>query len=493
MREDGLHIAIDLGAGGGRVFLVGFGEHELLFDEVRRFRYPPVESAGHLRWDFPRIFDEIKSGLRAANEHARQRGRYVEGIGVDGWGVDYGLIDDGGRLVELPICYRDARTRGVMDEVFARVPRAEIFARTGTQFLQFNTLFQLCAHVRAGMSERARKLLLIPDLVNFFLTGRAQSEWTNATTTQLVNAHTRAWDWELIDRLNLPGYLLAGIVSAGTEVGELKRELVGELGCAGARVIAPATHDTGSAVAGAPLEDGWAYVSSGTWSLVGVELDQPLISDDAARANVTNEGGAFGTVRFLKNVMGLWILERCRAEWGIQDYNALLREVAAASGQRALIFPDDERFLNPPSMLEAIGAQMQETGQRTPSEPAHVARTVLDSLALRYASILRRIERLTGRKVWGVRIIGGGSLNDYLNQATADATQLPVIAGPVEATAVGNAAVQAISVGRFASLADARRYVAQRCQAKEFVPRPSKDWDELRCLYAEIEARYEDV
>ncbi|CDM64175.1 rhamnulokinase [Pyrinomonas methylaliphatogenes] len=489
MGEDALHIAVDLGAGSGRVFLVRFGEEELRLDEVRRFHYPPVESEGHLRWDLLRIFDEIKAGIHAAASRARHSHRPISSIGVDSWGVDYGLVDADGQLVELPVCYRDARTRGVMEEVFAQVPRAEIFARTGIQFLPFNTLFQLYAHAREGLPKGARKLLLIPDLINLFLTGRAASEWTNATTTQLVNARTRAWDRELAERLDLPVQLLAEIVPAGTDLGRLKKGLADELGCGDVRIVAPATHDTGSAVVGTPLEEGWAYISSGTWSLVGVELDQPLINDDVARCNLTNEGGAFGTVRFLKNVMGLWIFERCRAEWGGGDYGALLREVSEIDEPVPLIFPDDGRFLNPPSMLEAIRAQLEETGQRAASEPAVVAKTVLDSLALRYASVLRVIERLTGRRISGVRIVGGGSRNDYLNQATANATGLPIIAGPVEATVIGNAAVQAIFAGRFPSLAEARRHVARHCEAREFAPR--EGWDEARRLYAEVEARYE--
>jgi rhamnulokinase len=491
---DPLYIAIDLGAGSGRVFLAGLDESELLLQQIRRFHYPPSRSAGHLRWDLERILAEIEQGLREAAARARELGREIQSIGVDSWGVDYGLIDTEGHLVELPVCYRDERTHGVMEEVFARVPREEIFRRTGIQVLQFNTLFQLYAHAGEGIPVNAQRLLLMPDLINFFLTGRRVSECTNASTTQMLNARTREWDGELLAALSLPRQLLPEIVSSGAEVGPLRPELADELGMSAARVVAPATHDTGSAVAGAPIETGLAYISSGTWSLVGVERDEVLINDDVARHNFTNEGGAFGTIRFLKNVIGLWILEGCRKEWqqrGVAvDYDVLLRDVAAIGNPGALIFPDDERFLNPPSMLEAIAMQLNETDQTTPSEPAAIARVILDSLAIRYASVLRTIESLTNQAIKGVRIIGGGSQNAYLNQATANATGWPVLAGPVEATVIGNVVVQAIANGRFSSLADAREYVARRMPSQEFMPRASIACDDATRRYTEIEARY---
>src|SRR5947207_3335344 len=329
---DPLFIAVDLGAGSGRVFLAGLDESGLLLQQIRRFQYPPFISDGHLRWDIPKIFVDIKEGLREAAARAQQLGREIQSIGVDSWGVDYGLIDARGELVELPVCYRDERTQSVMEEVFVRWPRAGMFRRTGIQFLQFNTLFQLYAHEREGIPANAHKLLLIPDLINCFLTGKYVSEYTNASTTQMLNAQTKDWDGELLDYLSLPKHLLPEIVPAGSEVGSLRAELADELGIDAVRVVAPATHDTGSAVAGAPIEPGCAYISSGTWSLVGVERDEVLINDDLARHNFTNEGGAFGTIRFLKNVMGLWILEGCRKEWqqsGVAgDYDGLLRAAA---------------------------------------------------------------------------------------------------------------------------------------------------------------------
>lgn len=456
----------------------------MLLEEVRRFHYPPAATAGHLRWNVDRIFGEIKQGLRTAAARAHELGRKIQSVGVDSWAVDYGLIDDRGDLVEWPICYRDERTQGAMDEVFAHVLREEIFERTGIQFMPFNTLFQLFAHQREGVPATARKLLLIPDLITFWLTGECVAEYTNATTTQMVNAQTGKFDHDLLDRLGLPTTLLPEIVPAGTTIGPIRADLGID-----APVVVPATHDTGSAIAGAPLREGWAYISSGTWSLVGVERDAVLINGEVARYNFTNEGGAFGTIRFLKNVMGLWILESCRKEWRV-DYDALLAEVATIKVYPALIFPDDPRFFNPPNMLDAIATQLGETDQEMPDSAAGVAKVILDSLAFRYASVLRTIEALTNRRIEGVQIIGGGSQNNYLNQATANAIQLQVSAGPVEATVIGNVLVQSIAAGRFASLMAARQYVAQHVQMQDFAPQGSVGFEDAARRYLALEARY---
>jgi rhamnulokinase len=489
-----LQIAVDLGAGSGRVFLGGVAPGELLLEEVRRFHYPAAPSAGHLRWNLPQILREIVAGLREAGARARDRGRPVRSIGVDGWGVDYGLLDAEGQLVEAPVCYRDKRTRGVPEEVFSRVPRDEVFARTGIQFLEFNTLYQLKAQTDAGLPASARRLLLIPDLVHFFLSGRAATEYTNATTTQMLNASTGRWDLPLLERLALPPHLLTEIVPAGTDLGPLGAQVAAETGLPGVRVVAPATHDTGSAVVGAPLEEGWAYISSGTWSLAGVERASPLLGADVARHNFSNEGGAFGTIRFLKNVMGLWILESCRQEWQREGrdvtYESLLREVEALADSPAMIFPDDPRLFRPDSMLDAVDAQLAETGQPKTKSPPAVAKAILDSLALRYASVLRAAQALHGQPLRGVQIVGGGSLNRYLNQATATATGLPVRAGPAEATVTGNILVQAIAHGRFESLAEARRHTARNLVLAEFEPRPSPASSEAARRYAALEERF---
>jgi rhamnulokinase len=493
--DDSLYIAVDLGAGSGRVFLAGVAPGELLLEEVRRFKYPPVREDGHLRWNLREIFVEIKAGLCEAGERACELGRDVCSIGVDSWAVDYGLVDAEGKLLENPVCYRDERTRGEMARVFARVPREEIFARTGIQFLDFNTLFQLHAHVCSGIPVAATRLLLIPDLINFFLTDRAVCEYTNATTTQMMGARSGGWEGELLEQLGLPAHLLAEIFTTGAYLGPLKDALADELRLEGVRVVAPATHDTASAVAGVPLKEDWAYISSGTWSLVGVERAAPLVNAEVARQNFTNEGGAFGTVRFLKNVMGLWVFESCRAEWEARgldvDYETLLSRVEMIEGSPGLIFPDDTRLFNPPRMSEAVSRQLAETGQRVSvDDPPTLTKVILDSLAFRYASVVRTIESLTNARVEGVHIVGGGSRNDYLNQATANASGLTVLAGPLEATVTGNVLVQAVAAGRFASLAKARRHVAENVSLRKFTPQRSHALTESARRYATVEARY---
>jgi rhamnulokinase len=487
-----LYIAVDLGAGSGRVFLVGVDIGNLLFEEVRRFQYPPRDIAGHLRWDFSHILENVIHGFSAAADRARELGRPVCSIGVDSWGVDYGLLDSEGRLLADPVCYRDNRTTGMMERVFDLIPRSQIFEKTGIQFLNFNTLFQLCAE--GEFLTNASRFLLLPDLINFFLTGTAFTEYTNATTTQMVNAAHGDWDRELIHRAGLQFDILPKIIPAGTAVGRLKADVAADTKLADAIVIAPATHDTASAVIAAPISDEWAYISSGTWSLVGVELDRPIINDAVAAQNFTNEGGAYGTVRFLKNVMGLWILERCRREWRatgtVLDYDELLREVNKIDGFPGFIFPDDTRFLNPASMTTAICEQLKETGQTAANDPLVITKVILDSLAFRYASVLQTTENLTSRKLRGIQVIGGGSRNHYLNQITANASRLKVRAGLTEATVMGNVLVQAISAGRFASLADARDYVSEHFDFEEFQPKTSAAFDDARRRYAAVESRF---
>lgn len=487
-----LYIAVDLGAGSGRVFLAGVDPHELLLEEIHRFHYPAVEENGHLRWNFAHIFEDIKVGLRAAGSRAGELERPVKSIGVDSWGVDYGLLDPNGELIANPVCYRDNRTKDAMESVFAAVPRSEIFEKTGIQFLNFNTLFQLCSEDEN--IEKAEKLLLLPDLINFFLTGKAAAEYTNATTTQMVNAAAGSWDLELLGQLKLPTHLLPEIIPAGTDLGELKPEISNELQLDDVSVIVPATHDTASAVVGAPLSKNWAYISSGTWSLIGIETGEVLINADVERQNFTNEGGAYGTHRFLKNVMGLWIFESCRKEWKARgndvEYDTILREVEATNKFRAFIFPDDERFTSPPSMLGAIARQLRETEQEFDDEPAAISKIIFDSLAFRYASVLRTIGSLTRRRLEGIQILGGGGRNRYLNQMTANASGLNVLAGLTEATVVGNILVQAISTGQFASLAEARRHVKENFAFEEFSPRQAAKIDEAARRYEEIENRF---
>jgi rhamnulokinase len=490
--SSGLHLAIDLGAGGGRAILGRVGASALSLEDVHRFHYSPRPVDGHLRWDFPLLSQGILEGIRRAQWRATELGLCIDSVGVDSWGVDYGLVDGEGRLIEDPVAYRDERTRGVMDAVCDIVPRREIFVRTGIQFLPFNTLYQLFAHARQGLPPDSR-LLLIPDLCHHMLSGSLVTERTNASTTQMLRlGHDGLWDEDLLERLGLPLALMPAVVPAGTELGSLLPRHRGDLGVGPVRVIAPATHDTASAVAGTPLEPGWAYISSGTWALMGVETRAPLLGEDAARENFTNEAGAFGTTRFLKNVMGLWILEECRREWaaggGGPDRSALLESVAAARGFPGFIFPDAPRFFSPASMTAAVNASLVETGQAVPCEPALVAKVILDSLALRFASVLRQIEALTGHPVPGIHVVGGGARNAYLNQAVADATNRPVVAGPVEATATGNVLVQAIACGALASLAEGRDLVRRTFQPRWFRPQRPEVWADAATRYLEIES-----
>jgi rhamnulokinase len=488
------HLAIDLGAGSGRAMLGRLAAEGLMLEEVHRFQYPPDSSAGHLRWGFARILDGLKAGLGEAQRVAASRGGTVETVGVDSWGVDYGLLDAGGRLLEDPVCYRDGWTDGEMERVLRKVPREEIFQRTGIQFMNLNTLFQLHAHVREGLPPGARRLLMIPDLCHHALCGSTKGEYTDASTTQLLDVRTRGWADDLFSRLGLPRELMPALVVPGTDLGELKPTLQKELGLGPIRVLAPATHDTASAVAGTPLAPGWAYISSGTWSLVGVERETPLVNAAAAEANFTNEGGAFGTIRFLKNLMGLWIVESCRKEWldhGVAaGYEDLLRAVSGIEDVPGLIYPDHPRFFNPESMVAEVQGALAESHQELTEEPARLTKIVLDSLAFRYASVVRTIERLTGDSVPGIHIVGGGCRNDYLNQATADAAGRPVLAGPAEATATGNLLVQAIASGQLPSLAEARDLVAQAVKPRRFEPRDRRGWSEAASRYREIEERY---
>src|SRR5215218_5689909 len=486
------HLAIDLGAASGRAVLGSLGANGLELHEVRRFTYAPRRVGEHLRWDAARLFEGVRAALGLTRATAADMEVDVISAGVDSWGVDYGLVDGRGQLLEDPVCYRDDRTSdAVLAGVFASVPREELFARTGIQILPFNTAFQLAAHVREGVPPEAAHLLLIPDLCHHLLCGSLVTEFTNASTTGLLAAGTGTWDEELFVRLGLPRPLMPDIVRAGAHLGNLRTGLHRQSGLDSIPIIAPATHDTASAVVGTPLEPGGAYISSGTWSLVGVERTTPLLDDAAARANFTNEVGAFGTVRFLKNVMGLWILESCRREWEREgrgrDYGELIAGAAALDDFAGFVYPDDPRFLNPHSMLDAVRSLLTETGQVAPEDPVQLARVILDSLALRYASVIDTIEALSGSPVTTIHIVGGGALNAYLNQATANATGRAVLAGPAEATAGGNVMVQSIACGEAASLAAARAVLARGVRAIRHEPQARDQWARARERYGAVE------
>jgi rhamnulokinase len=473
--------AVDLGAESGRVMLARYDGRRLSLDEVHRFPNRPVMVRGHRLWNVLGLWDEMLSGLRKA----RQMSGKLDSIGVDTWGVDYGLVNSQGLLCALPFHYRDHRTGGVMEQIIARVPRETIYARTGIQFLPINTLFQLYAHQRQqpGELRDAQRLLLIPDLLHSWLSGEMVSERTNATTTQCWDPVAGRWATDLLDDLEIPTTILPLVVEPGTILGEVLPEWRGDLGAA--RVIAPATHDTGSAIAAAPVAQraGWAYISSGTWSLVGAEFPQPLLSADALAGNWTNEGGVFGTTRFLKNVMGLWLLQECQRAWAreqhAQDYDSLLAESDNVPAFSALIDPDDPHFLAPEHMPHAINDYLQQHGQPSLQTPAAFARCIMESLVLRYCEVLRQLERMTGITISGVHVLGGGSRNTRLNQWLADAYGISVLAGPTEATALGNTLMQLVGLGELHTLTEIRA-VAQRVPTQVFEPQAGKRvlWDD---------------
>ena len=467
------YAAVDLGAGSGRVIVgrVAGGRFEL--EEVQRFTHELRRVDGHERWSLARICAEVERGLAAA---ARSAGEALVSVGVDGWGVDHAFLDGRGDVLADPIGYRDARTDGQLAELLRLVPREELHARTGIQCMPINTSVQLFAQVRAGeWPAAARRLLMIPDLVHRHLCGSEVGEITNASTTQLLDAKTRTWDRELCAKLGIPGEVLPPLVQAGTVLGTLRPELARRLGLAETvRVVAPGTHDTASAVAGTPLEPGWAYLSSGTWSLVGLETREPVLGARAAAANVTNEAGVYGTNRLLKNVMGLWLLESCRRAWSARGavlaHDELQRALAGRAPLAQRLDVDDARFLNPPDMPAAIAEHLHATGQAPLTTELELSRLVLESLARRYAEVLALLAELTGTRPRGLHIVGGGSQNEFLNHRTAAATGLPVRAGPVEATALGNLAVQAITDGAFPDLTTARAALAQSFTARTFSP-----------------------
>ena len=474
-------LAFDFGAESGRAILGHFDGDRLSLEEVHRFPNVPLRQPDGLHWNVDDLFTQIKVGLAACR---RMHGE-PESIGIDTWGVDFGLLDADGKLLFSPFHYRDGRTNGVMEKLFQRVPREEVYAETGVQFLPFNSLYQLysMALADAPALNEARTLLMIPDLFNYWLTGRAACEYTNATTTQFFNPTTGAWAESLLRRLDIPTQFLPPIVQPGTALGSLLPSIVDETGIRDAQVIVPACHDTGSAVAAVPAsDDDAAYISSGTWSLVGVETREPLISRESLENNFTNEGGVAGRIRFLKNVQALWLLQECRRSWERQGEALSYSEIAALAESAAPFGPivdvDDAAFLSPPDMPQAIESYCRQSGQTPPTDKATLVRCILESIALKYRAVLGQIESMRGRSVSAIHIVGGGSRNRLLCQLTADATGKPVTAGPVEATAIGNVLVQAIALGHLRSLEEGRALVRHSFDIDCYEPRVDVHWDE---------------
>lgn len=473
-------LAVDLGAESGRVAAVAYDGASLQLEELHRFANGPVIAAGTMYWDILGLWREVQAGV------ARGRARGAAAVGVDTWGVDFGLLDGAGQLLGNPVHYRDRRTEGVYERVVARLGREAIFGATGIQFMSINTLYQL-----ASMAERgdprlgaAATFLTIPDLLNYWLTGERVCEMSNATTTQCYDGLRGRWASEILEPLRIPTDMLPPVVAPGTRLGHFD----------GLQVIAPACHDTGSAVAAIPAAGpDFAYISSGTWSLVGLEEPVPIVSPEALAANVTNEGGVYGTTRLLKNVMGLWIVQQCRATWQAEGspyaYDELAAMAAAAPAGGPLIDPDDPRFLAPGDHPERIRAFCRETGQPMPEGHAATARCVFESLALAYADTIARLQGLTGRRVAAIHVVGGGSRNALLGQMTADAAGVPVVAGPVEATVLGNALVQLIALGELGGLAEARALVACSGELRRYEPAGAAAWAEAHARFKTLRAR----
>jgi rhamnulokinase len=472
------YLAFDLGAESGRAVLARLEGGLVRMEEIHRFANTPLAEAGTLRWDVHALWREMRHALSLAD------GTTLSGIAVDSWGVDYALLSAEGDLLENPYHYRDARNAPAMADALAIVPREEIYAATGVQLIPINTIYQLFAASRRtpALFAAAERFVMIPDLFNYWLTGEIRCEYTDASTTQLMNPRTRTWAADLMAKLDLPARLAAPIVEAGTILGPVRAEVAaGSSALEGTPVVAAASHDTASAVAAITARDGTAFISSGTWSLVGTELDEPVLTPLAMLLNFSNEGGVAGTTRLLKNVMGLWLLQGCRRSWAQRNlpftYGELMDAAAREPGFRHLIDPDDASFANPDDMPAAIDLFCRRTDQPTPSSPGSYARTVFDSLALKYRLVIRDLQSVIDRPIGRIRVIGGGSRNGLLNQLTADATGVPVVAGPVEATALGNVAVQMLATGAAGSLAEARAIIDRSVTTTVFTPRDLDAWD----------------
>ncbi len=491
-----VYLGVDLGAESGRVIAGLWDGKTMQLEELHRFANGGVPIADTLRWNTVGLWSEIQQGLTLAG---RKFGKGVTSVGVDTWGVDFALLSKSGELLGQPFHYRDARTNGMFQAAFERVPRQEIFAETGLQFMEINSLYQLLA-LRKNSPEilaAAETFLMMPDFLNYCLSGARVCEFTDATTTQCVNPKKRAWAYDLLEKCGLPTKMFPEIVPPGNRIGSLRKSLAALTGLDRISVVAPATHDTGSAVAGVPtLHTGkrnWAYLSSGTWSLLGVEVEEALITPRVLELNFTNEGGVDGTYRLLKNIVGLWLVQQCRrafvAKGRNYDYAQLVDLAVAAPPFRSLIDPNDSLFLNPVDMPQAMQEFCRATGQAVPETEGQFIRCALESLALTYAGVLDGLEELTGVKTDVIHIVGGGSRNHLLNQFTASACNRLVVAGPVEATVLGNLLVQARSQGELQSLAEIRSVVTASSELVRFEPADVAAWRDARGRFAALGRR----
>lgn len=488
-----VYLGIDLGAESGRVMAGVWNGKQLRLEEVHRFPNGGVFLAETLRWDVLRLWSEIQTGLGLA---AKKYGGAIVSVGADTWGVDFVLLTRAGELLGLPYHYRDARTRGALELAFQTVPRAELYAQTGLQFMELNTLYQLLALHRQhpDLLAAAQDFLFMPDFLHYCLCGARVAEYTIASTSQCLHPVRRDWNRELLAKFGLPARIFPPIVPPGTNLGTVRASLAERTGLKHVSVVAPPAHDTASAVAGVPTAHtgraNWAYLSSGTWSLLGVELAAPVLTARALELNITNEGGVDGTIRLLKNIIGLWLIQQCKRAFDTAgrnfDYAELTRLAAAAEPLRSLVNPDDPRFLNPPDMPKAIRDFCRETGQPVPETEGQIIRCATESLALRYGVVFRQLQELTGQPLEVLHIVGGGSRNDLLNQLTANACGCPVLTGPIEATVMGNILTQVRARGELKSLADMRAVVRASTDIGRFEPKADDAWADAAGRFAAL-------
>ena len=500
MMKPQVYLAIDLGAESGRVMAGIWDGRKLRLDELHRFANGPVALGETIRWDVLRLWSEIQHGLGMA---AKKYSKQVVSVGADTWGVDFVLLDKQDEILGQPYHYRDLRTHGLLEQTFRKVPRAEIYAQSGLQFMELNSLYQLLAWKKhsPAILHAADTLLFMPDFLHWCLCGTKRAEFTIASTSQFVHPLRRNWSLPLLKNLGLPGHFLPEIVTPGTELGVMRKSLAGRAGLTGVKVVAPPSHDTASAVAGVPTastgKTDWAYISSGTWSLMGVEVDQAVLSPRALDLNMTNEGGLDGTYRLLKNIMGLWLVQQCKRSFDAagrkHEYAQLVALATKARPFRSIINLNDPRFLNPPDMPGVIQDFCRETKQSVPKTDGELVRCCYESLALKYRETLGYLEELTGNRIEVIHIVGGGSQNRLLNQFTADACQRPVVAGPIEATALGNLLTQIRASGELGSLAEMREVVRRSSNVIHYEPAITSAWNEPGERFAGLRQRGKNI
>ena len=478
--------AIDLGATSGRVILAEINNGKISFEEIHRFPDPIIQMQGHFYWDFPAIYKSVVEGLAKI----ASMGIRVESIGIDTWGVDFAMFGKDGALLRLPYCYRDPHTTDAPEKFFERMPRKVLYEKTGIQIMNFNSVFQLDTLRRNECSalEAADKILFIPDALAYLLTGEQVTEYTIASTAQMIDPRTKEWDKDILEMLGLSAEKFGRMVMPGERIGVLTEEVQRLTGLGAVPVVAVASHDTGSAVAAVPMEDECsAYLSSGTWSLMGIESAEPIISERSFELNFTNEGGIEGTIRVLKNICGMWLLERCRAEWPDMGYGELIAAAEGAEPFRSLINPDARCFANPESMTEAIKGYCAATGQPQPENVGEFVRCIFESLALRYRQVVEMLRELSPVAIERLYVIGGGAKNQMLNQYSANAIGIPVETGSSESTAVGNVMMQAKWVGVVETISEMRMMIRESLDdSKHYEPQQSEVWSEAYDKYLKV-------